>query len=282
MSIAAPVRSSGRLRRPSALGVHDHACWAYESDDARGAAAAAWLREGVRLRLRGLYVAPGSVTSLRGELRACGIDAAVFESGDIDVVPTGAAYDLCEPIDARSQVAFFAAAVDQALAAGYRGLRLAADISPLVEDPGRRRSHLAWEQLVDRYIARSALSPLCLYDARTIRGIDAIVGAHPLRGPGGTPFALFGSSGTLGRLEGEVDALHAQAFAELLAALPGTDRRIDLGGLEFMDGHCAGVLHDELRLRRCCGQGITLVAVPRLLGRLWSLCRFDPAFLATG
>lgn len=242
-------------------------------------AAATWLDAGGRLGVRGIYVAPGTVVSLREELCEGGLEPAWLDAGLVDVVPTDAAYDLSVPIDGVAQLAFYSAVLDATIAAGFRGLRVAADITPLVAEPSRRRPHLAWEQLADRYISEHALSPICLYDARAVGGIDAIVSSHPLRGPGATPFALFGCGPEHASLEGEVDALGAPVFAELLESMPRGDRQLDLGGLRFIDGRGADLLHGELGRRRALGQPIAVRSAPRLLRALWSLCEFDPSLL---
>jgi hypothetical protein len=69
-------------------------------------------------------------------------------------------YDVSPPIDATTQLAVYSAAVGDAIADGFAGIRVAADITPLVADPARRDAHLIWEQLADRYMTEQPSRPV--------------------------------------------------------------------------------------------------------------------------
>jgi anti-anti-sigma regulatory factor len=259
--------------------VSDHACWAYESGDERAALAASWLRDGLRIGQRCLYVGDGSADELLAELEVEPELADAFESGALQVAPAAAVYDLTTPIDAVAQLARYAAVVDEAMHDGYRGLRVAADISPLVEDEKRRPAHVRWEQIADRYIADHPFAPLCIYDARRVGAIDAIVCVHPMQGPVPGPFALYGHRASHVVLEGELDFASWNTLGEVLDAMPADDRVIDATGLSFIDGHSGVLLHDALTRRRADGHTISIVGAPKALRRVWECCEFDPTFL---
>jgi anti-anti-sigma regulatory factor len=274
------VRASGHLSVGAEVGLSDHAAWAYKNDQERAEAAVSWLAGGLRAGQRALYVAEGSPDELVAELTALPDAAAAIESGALVVVPSTALYDLSQPIDAAAQLALYAGAVDESLAAGYRGLRVAADITPLVFDPARRDTHVQWEQFADRYIADHPLAPLCMYDTRRIDSLDAIVCVHPLQGPGKPLFALYGVGSTQAVLEGEVDACVADVFAEVLRTMPATDETLDIRGLSFIDGRSAWTLYDEVTRRRAAGHPITVSGASSIFRRVWQVCGFDPSVLA--
>jgi anti-anti-sigma factor len=269
------------LTSAGAIGTSDHACWRYSSDAERADAASAWLADGLRLGQRSLYVADAPPAGLLADLAAVpGLPAAV-ESGALIVMSSSAVYDLSAPIDATAQLALYAAVVDQAVADGYRGVRVAADITPLVLDPARRPAHLHWEQVADRYMTEHPLAPLCMYDARRVKGLSAIASVHPLQGPDEPVFGLYGDGPHRAALAGEVDGLVADVLAEILICLPETDEVLDVGGLSFLDARGAWTLHSELTRRRGLGHHVLLTGASRALRRVWDICGLDQSlFLA--
>lgn len=273
------TRRAGALDPDAGAGVSDHACWGYASDSERGELACAWLADGLRRGQRALYVAPGDRDALIEELAGIPDSAGWLAAGSLGVIPSTEAYDLSVPIDADVQLAMYAGAVDQAAADGYEGVRVAADLTPLVADERRRPAHLRWEQVADRYVAEHPLAPLCLYDNRVIHGIDAIVCVHPLQGPAVEPFSVHGAGGDAAALAGELDAFTAEVVAEVLGGLPRTDRRIDVSALDFIDARSAWVLQHELQRRRAEGQTVVLTGASPRLRRVWDACRFDRSLL---
>ena len=269
------ARASGELGPAWAPGLSDHAAWGYASGAERAEMASRWLTDGLRIGQRTLYVADASRDDLVVELASVPGAADAIAGGALVVVPSAELYDLSAPIDAAAQLAQYAGAVDQAVADGYRGLRVAADITPLVLDPGRRAAHLYWEQLADRYMVERPLAPLCMYDTRRIEGIDAIVCAHPVQGPEAPVFALYGHAPRSVVLEGEVDAFAADVLGEILGCLPETDEVVDLSPLSFIDGRAAWMLHEALLERRAAGSTTVLVGASAAVRRVWDLCGFD-------
>jgi anti-anti-sigma regulatory factor len=273
------ARRKGRLQPDAAYGVNDHACWAYCSDADRAENVVAWLADGLRIGQRALYVHDGPVDAGLAELAPLDPEGFVHD-GALDVLSAGEVYDLTAPIDADEQRRRYAAAVEQACADGFSGLRVAADITPLVADPARRAAHVHWEQVADRYAAANPFTPLCVYDTRRVGDLEAVLAAHPLRGPRPTPFALYAAGTSRAVLDGELDAMTGDTLGALLRGLPVTDAELDLSGVTFADGHTASRLHEELLTRRARGRVLTVVAASPALRRVWSLCGFDPQLLA--
>jgi len=273
-------RSWGRMTRDRDTGRFDHACWGYSDERERADAAASWLAEGRRLGQRALYVADLPRDRLIDEIRAVPLAASSLVAGALVVFPSFVLYDLSAPIDPPAQLQVYADAVEDALSAGYTGLRVAADITPLVADPARRPAHLRWEQYAEHYIAEHPLAPMCLFDTRRVSEIDAIVCAHPLQGPREPSFALYGGGATTAALAGEVDALVAETLGEALSALPETDTEIDVSGLAFVDGRAAWTLQRELVERRANGHQMVLTHPTNMLRGVWHACAFDESLLA--
>jgi anti-anti-sigma regulatory factor len=261
-------------------GPSDHACWGYRTDAERAQIVCAWLEGGLSLGQRAAYVADATAEQLAAELMAISDAADALATGALVVIPSTALYDLSQPINPEAQLAIYAGAVDEALAAGYRGLRVAADITPLVRDTTRRPAHLRWEQHADRYIAEHPLAPLCLYDTREIRDIDAIMCVHHLQGPEPSAFSYYGAGGATASLEGELDSCVAEVMHQVLSAMPVHDHTIDVERLAFVDAGAAWALQDVLKRRRDEGADVRLAGAPPRLRRVWNLCGFDPMLLA--
>lgn len=261
--------------------VADHACWSYSTDAERAAIAVKWLAGGMRIGQRGLYVGEAPVDVLIAELAALPGVAAALESGALIVQSSTDLYDLSTPIDPQHQLAIYDAGVRAALAAGYRGVRVAADVTPLVLDPSRHESHVRWEQYADRYITEHPMAPMCMYDTRRVAGLDAIACVHPLQGPDAPIFGLYAVGPRAAALCGEVDALQGPMFAEVLAGMPDTDAALHLDRLGFADADAVWRLHELARQRRAAGNPLSLVGAPTALRRTWQALDFEPDLLAT-
>jgi anti-anti-sigma factor len=272
------ARRAGALRVSDRFGLSDHGCLGFRDEAERAAAASAWLADGLRAGQRGLFVADLSAEALVAELSAVPDLQGALESGALRVAEAAQMYDLSQPIDAPTQLAAYDEAVSEALADGFTGLRVAADVTPLVLDAARRPSHLAWEQFADRYMLVRPLAPLCLYDTRQIADFFALACVHPLRGPDPGPFGLFAATAGVARLEGELDAGIAAQLAMALHSLPRTDATLDMTGVTFVDGRATAVLYAYLAARRA--EGAPLLALQsRAVGRVWQLCGFDELLL---
>lgn len=261
------------------FGPSEHACWGYSSDAARVRAACEWLTDGLRQGYRAVYIADASADDIVAELAAIPDRDAKLAGRALVVVSTGDLYDLSAPIDAPAQLAVYNRAVEQAIRDGYRGLRVAADITVLIEDPARRPAHIHWEQVADRYISQRPLAPLCMYDRRRVSDIDAVAGCHPLHGPAAVPFALYAAQPHGAAAAGEIDLASHDTFRDVLTGQPESDRVIDMSGLTFLDARAAWLLHSHLVDRRAAGHPVVLTDASPLVRRVWDVAGFDSGFL---
>jgi anti-anti-sigma regulatory factor len=216
---------------------------------------------------------------MKAELTAIDGRDDALARGALAVVESRTMYDLSAPIDADALLTMYSAAVEQAIADGFAGIRVAADITCLVEDPARRRAHLQWEQLADRYMTEQPLAPLCMYDRRRVADFRSIEHIHPLAGPDALMFSLHGTGPNRSALHGEIDALTAETLAEVLSTLPDGDDAIDASALTFLDGRGAWVVQQALARRRDAGRPLVLHDAPPLVQRVWDACGFDSTLL---
>jgi anti-anti-sigma factor len=253
---------------------HDHASWAYTSAAERAAVVCGWLGAGLDAGFRCLYVADAERDQLLGELAAIPDAEDAVAQGALVVMASRAAYDLRRPIDPEAQLAMYAGATDQALAEGYAGLRVAADITPLVLDRSRLASHLAWEQYADWYIATHPLSPLCLYDKTRVGGVEPIACVHPLQGPAGPAVAIFAEDGAR-RVQGEIDSYLAPMLVDVVRQMPEEEIVLDLRGVGFIDARSAWMLHRALVRIRDTGRSLRVVGASPPFELVWTTCGFD-------
>jgi hypothetical protein len=254
-------------------GASDHASWGFGSDEARAATVTHWLAVGLALGQRAFYVGEATADDLLHDLEELDGRDELLERGALVLMTYSDVYDMSAPIDADAQLAAYDAVLQQALSDGYGGLCVAADITPLVEDPTRRTAHVHWEQVADRYITENPVSPVCIYDTRRVDGLDAISCVHPVQHPVEEPFTLHAVSKRRAALRGEVDGCVADVLEQVLQTMPPTDE-IDVAGLRFIDGHGAWSLHEALHQR---GDSVVLRNPPAQLRRVWRLCGLDPA-----
>ncbi|SEF19999.1 MEDS: MEthanogen/methylotroph, DcmR Sensory domain [Amycolatopsis pretoriensis] len=223
--------------------VRGHVCQGYRRRAEFTARARDFLAAGLAAGERVLYVAPGDEATLIAQLRETGRFDAGLRRGAVLVSSVDSTYTTGTVVDPAGQVRLYAAATEEALAAGFTGLRVAADATSLVRTPAQLDAFARYEHLVDRYMAAHPMSAMCGYDLTEL-GDDAVAQLacmHPVAHEGATPFHLHGhaGAGTVAALAGELDSAVRRLWplalerADLRAA-PGLIA-IDAGDLGFMD-----------------------------------------------
>jgi anti-anti-sigma regulatory factor len=187
-----------------------------------------------------MYVRAGSVQQLRSDLEGLrGLDA-MLGAGGLRIMPLENAYAVGSPIDPVAQLTMYSAATSSALVDGYTGLRVVADVTPMVLDPELWPAHTHWESMADRYMAKNPMAALCCYDRRAlpdeILGDLACVHRASNRPAELAPFHVYAGREGLA-VSGEVDCFSADNLRRLLAAAtpPATDLVLELDQLEFID-----------------------------------------------
>lgn len=241
------MRQSGVVTDPRRLGPHDHVCWGFDDVAAFRAAAVSFLQVGLELGQRVWYV---------GE-REDGVHDALSGAapGAVEVVALAAHYADGAVVDPAEQVAAYARATREALAAGFTGLRVATDASPLVVTPAQLEAFTRYEHQVDHLMADLPFSAMCAYN-RPLLGdhvIAQLACMHPAATADTTPFRLHASStpGCAATIGGELDL----AGADLLAlALERTGLRpvagelvLDAADLRFLDRARLAALAERAR-----------------------------------
>lgn len=275
------MRARGVAGSVGGLGVSDHVCWTFGSDeeyrDFRDAALY-FAADGMALRQRLVYVSERRADDVLSDLRSLGDPDALRRNGALVVQQVADVYPGGGPItDAEAQLTAFDEAVRQAMTDGFSGVRVVAEVSALVCEPAWCDTHAAWEQLADRYMAAPhPLAALCGYDQRIVgcAGASVLASVHPVRHDDTATFSVFADDGAV-CLEGEVDAFQVPLLERALAAVPdapgGEPLVVDLSELAFIDVAGTSVLARHVAGRVAGGAEVHVRRARPLVRRLWAM-----------
>jgi hypothetical protein len=188
--------------------------------------AAPFLAEGAALGERLIYVAqdpdPADMAGL----------AAVVSHGALVVTSIAEVYGADHVVDPQRQFMTYTAAADEALAAGFTGIRVAADCTSLVATDKQLAAWLRWEVVADRMLSEYPITALCAIDQEKVdvETLRRLATLHPLSSASSPapPFRLFSAAGKL-RAEGQLDP-HAviQMWCAIEDLPRGTGVMVDL------------------------------------------------------
>lgn len=263
------MRPYGVIASTQDLGINDHLCWIYDRHSSFVHEAVQFLAEGLRSGQRVAYVGDHTLTQLRPRLARLGDVDALVAAGRFSVLS----------ITAVDEAEVYAVAVADAIAAGFDGLRVAADATSLVTSHGGLEEFARYEHIVDRLMADGLrFSAMCGYDGSMLDASAAheLASIHPLTGGTDPTFAMFAVAEGVVAAVGEVDAMNASTFgttvARIVAAHAGEAMTLDGGGLAFVD-------HNGLRAldaaAGAAGVRLRLTGAPSVAVRLAAIVRFD-------
>ncbi|MER7330496.1 MULTISPECIES: MEDS domain-containing protein [unclassified Micromonospora] len=235
----------------------EHLCWSYEDLGSLAAQAERYLLAGLAAGERVWYVTPDPVDAVADRLHRLPAFAAAVRRGAAAVVPLFSTYSHGHVVDPPTQVAAYAAATDEALAAGHTGLRVAAEATELVRTPAQLESFTRYEHLVDRYMRNRPFSAMCAYHRPGLgdRAVAELACMHPDSNVDDVLFRLYAVAPAEGHaaLAGELDLSNHELFR---AALDRADLRptggelvLSAAGLRFLDHRALAHLAEYARRR---------------------------------
>ncbi len=166
------------------LGTHDHLCLIYERHDDQLRAMVPFVQQGLESGERCVYVADGdTVDAVSGAMRRGGVEVdAAIRRGALTVARYKDIYLAPGAFDPDKVLDFAASAGIQAVGDGYRGLRIAGEMSWVLHgDPGADRI-LEYETKVNTRIHETPVTAICQYDRTrfTPEVIRDVIRTHPL------------------------------------------------------------------------------------------------------
>ena len=229
------------VRSPMGRSVGDHVCWPFRDRGELAVVARAFVLEGLGRDERVAYVGQGHSRDLQCDLvgvpgvQRC-LDGGQLQVTDIATMP--ASDPLTDPVD---ELIDLAAMTQDALDAGYTGLRMMANGTLRVVDPRRRDRFVRYEHLLDRFCLDHAFTGVCALNAAAI-GEDLVAElgcVHALTHGELSPFRLCAAREADAALAGSVDASGVAYLVEALRriGLPRSRGRavLDATDLEFID-----------------------------------------------
>lgn len=238
------MRSAGTLVDFQHLGDHDHCCWVFDRPTDFLERSFDSLMAGIKDGLRGIYVSTDSGPALEREIRGFEGTDRLLDDGSLQVWALEETYDAPDAVDPVRQVAAYSKATNDALADGFRGLRVAANATDQIQTPEQLNAFARYEHLIDRYMADHPFSAICGY--RLGGAVDSEVAAqiaslHPLTVTQTAPFQFFAEAGGIFSLSGEIDfstsALLEWTLERAEPARPPSEVMVDVSALRFIDHH---------------------------------------------
>ncbi|WP_436534489.1 MEDS domain-containing protein [Actinoplanes sp. HUAS TT8] len=229
-----------------------HACWSYDDHDELDRHARQFLQAGLAAGERVWFV-PGarSGTATADWLRG------VTRAGAVRIISWQEAYADGLVIDPDAQVAAYTAVTEQALADGFTGFRVVADVTALVRTRAQREAFARYEYAIGRYMRNAPMRALCTYDRAELG--DPLVGElaclHEQSRAEGVTFQLHaGSTPGEALLDGELDMAGEELFSTALWRTDlepvGGEVTVDATGLRFIDHRSLFVLQRYANARR--------------------------------
>ena len=237
-----------------------HMCWSYDDIRPFDEFAREYLRAGLAAGERVWFVA-GRRSAATGEwLR--GVAMTIPRADTVRVVSCADAYPGVAAIDPATQVEAYVTATAEALAAGFTGLRVVADVTDLVRTGEQRAAFARYEYVIGRHMRTAPMRAVCAFDRLELG--DRVVAELAVLHEAGHPFSLrSGPTPDVAILAGNLDLGAEELFATALghADLEPVDGvvTVDAARLTFVDHR------SMLALQRYAGsRGITVVVRTRL------------------
>lgn len=222
------------------FGPHDHLCWAYDDPAEFCSRAREFLADGLAQGQRVWYLGDCDTAAWWDGLR----DLPAADRGRapgavrIDSLTDWADGVAVDPI---GLVRTFAAGMQDALAAGFTGLRLVTEATLRLRTPEQLDAWACCELLADRYMMTLPFSAMCAYNRAELgeETIAQVACLHPTVNGDAAPFRLYSASGAAASLSGELDITSRDLFATALRRADlrpvGGELIIDATGLDFID-----------------------------------------------
>jgi hypothetical protein len=256
-------------------GTTDHVCWVYDDEAAFDLAVRDFLAGGLERGERLLCVGERVIESLQSLTLPDQDVADLMAAGALETQTIAEAYAATGPFRPEGQLAYYETATRRALAEGYRGLRVVAEVSVLAAEPASRSELVRWEHVADDFIAQNpGFTAMCAYRGNlALEALDDVATVHPLvHAPEGPPFRLFFDDDRI-VLAGSVDTFSAARLGRVLAAStvgPG-GAVVDVSLLEFADVAACRALALWARGLRDRRLPVEIRGASPLLRRTWQI-----------
>ena len=271
------MRMIGPVESHRGSGPQDHLCWVHGDPRGYRPRLTEFFREGLERGLRVAYLGPGNAGELR-ELLGCVVDSGPLLTREaIWVISFEEIYGAGEPVDPTEVIKRYAAATQEALADGYQGLRVSADVTDLVRGPEQQDAFARCEFLLERYSARHPLSAMCEYRRELGDAVTQFACLHAAVPAGVTPFQVFacddGAVGLLGEFDQACQGAFERALQRIQPAPDDSKLIFDMSAVQFMDHHALLSLDSYAE---ACQVPVVVRSMPRIVRRVARALGLEP------
>jgi anti-anti-sigma regulatory factor len=229
----------GPVESSRGLGLQDHMCWVHGDGRDYRPRLTEFLGEGLERGLQVAYLGAGSVEEVREHLGRFVDVGPLLTRESLRIISFDEIYRAGEPVVPAEVIKKYAAATQEALADGYQGLRISADVTDLVRAPEQRDAFARFEFLLERYSSRNPLSALCEYRLELGDAVTQFACMHAAVPAGLTPFQVFacddGAVGLLGEFDAACHAAFRRALQSIQPAPDDSTLIFDMSAVRFMD-----------------------------------------------
>jgi anti-anti-sigma regulatory factor len=280
-------RETGVVDAVAGLYRGDHVCWSYSSADEHAGVLQAFFSLGLQADERLFYFGyDGTADRVLAGLRRGGNDPdELMRAGRLIMGDALEAYLPDGTFDAAERIDGFRALAREAVAAGFSGIRVAAENACVLNHPQLRDQWYEYEVQVELLTATEPILGMCSFDrnicsADALELLDAVHRVHldPEGCAPRSPFHLHGRSDGRLALSGEVDAFTAQHLIRLIdgPAMHSAHMTIDVTRLDFIDAAGIRALETAALDRPLGSAPLMLQGATPQLRRIWSLA-CDPS-----
>ncbi|HZU76269.1 MAG TPA: MEDS domain-containing protein [Dehalococcoidia bacterium] len=230
-----PMRRRINVDDAGILRPRDHVAWFAAGQEELYTMAVPALAEGLRRGEKLMFIAEEPEPN---RLTGVGDVDQLLAGLQLEVLQVDAVYCRRPELSASALLDAFEAALRDARAGGFSGIRVVADNTPLVRGSDEEFDHwLAWEQVADRFQSDSAVTGICFFNTSelTRQRQDDLAALHPVRSTGDVEprFSLF-ADGDAVFVVGAVDAAAAEQLRRLLS-VSHRELVVDLSAAHLMD-----------------------------------------------
>jgi anti-anti-sigma regulatory factor len=223
------------------FGLQDHLCWVHGDRGDYRPRLTEFFREGLERGLRVAYLGSGNAGELREHLDGLVDVGPLLTREAIRVISFREIYGVGAPVDPTKVIERYAAATQEALADGYQGLRISADVTDLVRAPEQQDAFARCEFLLERYSSRHPLSAMCEYRLELGDAVAQFACMHAAVPAGLTPFQVFacddGAVGLLGEFDQACQIAFERALQRIQPAPDDSKLIFDMSAVQFMNHH---------------------------------------------
>lgn len=168
------VRMIGPVESPRGFGLQDHLCWVHGDLCDYRPRLTEFFSEGLERGLQVAYLGAGNVEELREHLDRIIDVGPLLTREALRIISFDEIYRAGEPVVPAEVIKKYAAATQEALTDGYRGLRISADVTDLVRAPEQQEAFARFEFLLERLLLMASAVGAVRVSPRTRRCGDAV------------------------------------------------------------------------------------------------------------